>query len=231
VLEPAELQARFGAWPYGFYAYNVVTSWLSLVVGEPRAGVFRLVDGLSIGRPYPAVVVSALAVACGSALIGWQLWSRRHAWRARAFGRDDQLVAIYLAVLCANACISYPYTKDVIMSPAAAFYAVAVFVSARAVLEATPARPGPGRAAAAAVFCLLLSVGWSIRLISTHLQLRDAAVTVRNEWATVDSWIVLQRMDVGSPRAQHLLRTLRADALDVSPAASRLTPPARSLFN
>ena len=68
------------------------------------------------------------------------VWRRRDAWLARRFERDDQLVALFVMILAANAVISYPYTKDVIMSPAGAFFAVAGFAAVRNVLTWLPGR-------------------------------------------------------------------------------------------
>ena len=52
-LDPQELIARFGANPWPFYAYNVGTSFLSVLFSEPRAGTWNFVghlrgDGVSL---------------------------------------------------------------------------------------------------------------------------------------------------------------------------------------
>src|SRR5690606_33491386 len=65
-------------------------------------------------------------------------WRRRREWLARRFDRDDRLVLIFGMVLVANAVISYPYTKDVIMSPAGVFFAVAAFAALRGWTSAWP---------------------------------------------------------------------------------------------
>ena len=134
-------------------------------------------------------------------------------WRVEdlAFApNDDRLVLLFLALLPANAVISFPYTKDVIMSPAAAFMALAAGVAARHLL--IPATGGRVRVLALAA-CLLLSLTWSVRLLSLHVELRVAQHKVREEWAYVDDWIALQRLDVSDPHARALRDALRDDAL------------------
>jgi hypothetical protein len=210
VLDPPELARRFNDRRLAFYAYNVLASGLSVVFGEPRGGVFRLVDGFRLGAPYPSLLATAAASTAASALIAVFAWRRLPAWRARQFTHDDRLVVIFLVLLAANAAISFPYTKDVIMSPAGAFMALASCVAARHLLV-LPA--GGSRRALALAACLLLSIAWSVRLLSLHVELRVAQHKVREEWAYVDDWIALQRLDVSDARARALRDALREDAL------------------
>jgi hypothetical protein len=70
-LEPSELQARFGANPWPFYLYNVVSSALSVLLSEPRAGTWRLTAGIVAGAPEPAMIVNVCAsVLATAALLG-----------------------------------------------------------------------------------------------------------------------------------------------------------------
>ena len=55
----------------------------------------------------------------------------RPAVAAFTLERDDQLVFVSVAVIVANAVISYGYTKDEIMGPAGTFYALAAFCGGR----------------------------------------------------------------------------------------------------
>ena len=51
VLEPEELERRFGSQPLWFYAYNVLASVGSVLFAEPRSGVFETVSAwLNEGR-------------------------------------------------------------------------------------------------------------------------------------------------------------------------------------
>jgi hypothetical protein len=218
MLDPAELIARFGGNPIPFYIYNAVTSGLSVLVAEPRAGVFRLVAGFTRGGPEAYLLVNVLASTTATMLIGRFAWQRRRAWMSRLFERDDQLVLLFLMVLAANAIISYPYTKDVIMSPAGAFFAVAAYVGFRGMAR-DAAGVGSVRGAALVVVTLVLASTWAIRAAALHLQLRDAAFKTRTEWAYSDQ----SPEERGTADARRRARALRNRLM--SDAVLRPTPP------
>jgi hypothetical protein len=117
-------------------------------------------------------------------------------------------------VLAANAVISYPYTKDVVMSPAGALYAAALYVAVRAVLVDRVFRPGVWAPAAAVVLCGVLAVCWGIRSVGTHLNLRAQAYKVRNEWVYVGDSLARDGR-VLTPGEARLFRKLQGDAVDV----------------
>ena len=227
VLDPPELARRFADSRLTFYAYNIVASGLSVLFGEPRGGVFRLTDGLRLGAPYPAILATAMATTAATVLVAVFAWRRLPAWRGRLFTHEDRLVLLFLAVLPANAAMSFPYTKDVIMSPAAAFMALAVFVAARELLGP----PGGERRSTLAIAgCVVLSVAWSVRLLSMHVEMRVAQHKVREDWAYVDDWIVQQRLNVGPPAGPALKEALRTDALLVRRPAGELEWARRRIF-
>jgi hypothetical protein len=227
-LEPDALQQRFGANPLPFYAYNIVTSLLSVLFAEPRAGVFRLTLGLTVGAPEPAMIVNAIASSLGTLAIAWYAWRRRRAWLARKFTHDDRLVLLFLLVLAANAVISYPYTKDVVMSPAGAFYAVALCVAVRhlAVPVSSVNDLRPHLMAVALV--LGLSASWSIRYLGLHAMLRDQAPATRNEWASA-VWTMPEQYRVEFSQNKDgpvLMRQLHDDAVFERPALRPRLPNA-----
>lgn len=222
ILDPPELIERFGEQPLWFYAYNVVTSALSVLFAEPRAGVFALVHGITLNDPYRPAIVNVIASTSATVLIACYAWKRRRSWMTFDFDHDDRLVLLFALVLAANAAISYPYTKDVIMSPAGALYAVAVFAAARGVLphETQPLRTAG--AVAVVILCATLGVTWAIRFLAMPLNLRESAYKVRKEWAYVDDWLARQNIALDAPADQALLRHLRNDAIYVHPAPPRL---------
>jgi hypothetical protein len=187
-LTPDELVARFGQNPLPFYAYNVLSSSLSVLLSEPRGGTWGFTRDLLRGEPSAAALVDVIASVLGTLLVGYYVWRRRHAWRARDFDRADQLVILFIVMLVANATLSYGYTKDVILSPAGAFFAVALAVAVRYVIESIGAL-SPRRTVAAALVLGVLSGTWSFRAIGAHLGLRHSAATLRGEWAYVDLWL------------------------------------------
>src|SRR4029077_16008606 len=81
-LDPAELQRRFGAWPYGFYAYNVISSLFTVLFSEPRAGVWSTAAARARGRIAGGTIINIVSSAVTTAIIGWFVVARRGAWSA-----------------------------------------------------------------------------------------------------------------------------------------------------
>jgi hypothetical protein len=156
-----------------------------------------------------------IASTCATVLLVAYVWRRRQELWRRQFSRDDQLILLFVFVLAANAAISYPYTKDVIMSPAGVFFAVAVAVAARHVL---PERVALERRSLAAVgLCAVLATTWGIRSLGLHLSLREAGRTVRNQWVYAEEWASRQNVNIADARARELLRALQHDAIFTRP--------------
>ena len=229
ILDPPELVERFGSNPLGFYLYNIVSSAVSVLLSEPQSGVFWVTQQTLRGDVDLATWISPIACVCATALVSVFVWRRRRAFAAWRLDRDDQLVALFVMVLLANAVISYPYQKDVVMSPAGAFLAVAVFVAARNILAWLPAVASPRMAMLALAGFALTGTTWAIRVTDAHLGLRAGAHVERNEWAYVEislaeDGVVLTESD------RALFRTLHEDALFRHPAPPPLSLPLSVLF-
>jgi dolichyl-phosphate beta-glucosyltransferase len=180
VLEPAELQQRFGDRPYGFYAYNVIASMLAVLFSEPQSGVFVALRGWLQGDLPPRVIVATVASGTTTLLIIWAAWRLRRA--GERLDHSAQLIFVAAAVLVANAVLSYAYTKDEIMSIAGAFYALAAFAAVRFAIGGV----APARAAVAACLAIVLLVSgsaWAVRSVGLHHILRLQAFRHRGDWA------------------------------------------------
>ena len=230
ILDPPELVERFGENPLGFYLYNIVSSAASVLLSEPQTGVFRMTQQTLRGDVNLATLIGLFASVGATALVSIFVWRRRHAFAAWRLDRDDQLVALFVMVLAANAVISFPYLKDVVMSPAGAFLAVAVFVAARNILAWLPAVTSPRMAMLAFAGFALIGTTWAIRIIDTHLSLRTTAYAVRNEWAYAEISLPEEGV-VLSDSERVFLRTLRDDALFTHPAPPPLNPPLHVLID
>lgn len=229
VLDPPELVARFGDNPLPFYTYNVVASLLSVLVSEPRSGVYRAAQALTAGHVPPATMVAVAASLGAVALLARMAWLRRGEWRARRFDHDDRLVLLFGMVLVANAAISYPYTKDVIMAPAGVFLAAAVAAAARHLYTTIPARATTRGMVMLTVALAVLTSAWSVRALGLHGQLRAAAITERLDWAYIESDIAEGVAHAPDASARALLEQLRGDALIARPAPPPLDLPFYSL--
>jgi hypothetical protein len=222
-LDPDELIEKFGDNPLPFYAYNVASSALSVLVSEPRAGTWGVTRELVHGNELPiGGLVNITASTLGTLLILAYIWRRRREWWALRFDRSDQLVLLFILITGANATLSYAYTKDVILSPAGAFFALALAIAAR---DAVESMKGTSllRGAAAALLLVVLSTGWAFRAIGAHVGLRAAAATMRAEWAYVDMWLERDSEVPTEPHAIELKRRLQDEAVRKHPLRPPLT--------
>jgi hypothetical protein len=197
-LEPADLVRRFEGRARVFYLYNIVSSIATVLFAEPKGGVWRFVWELTTGTLHPWTVVSVMSSTAATMLIAW--WHLDGA---------DRLVIVFAGVLLANAVISFPYTKNVIMSPSGVFLGLAVYAASRAWLQAIPQR----HAAITVVLFTVLTCGWAFRVAGNHYNLRRTAAEQRAEWVTVDSWLDRQHIALRSADARALHDALRRDAL------------------
>ena len=231
VLDPPELIARFGNNPLPFYAYNVMASMFSVLFSEPTGGVFGLTRRLASGSVPPFMVVNVTASIGVAVLLIAFAAARWRRWVTRRFEDDDRLVLLFVVVLAANAVIGYPYTKDVIMSPAGVFLAAATFGAARWLLaEGSPVSMHRVRAIAVVAAVVIVSSAWSFRVIGLHVRLRQAAVVERLDWAYIDSDIAAGRVHAEDEVSRTLLNTLKEDALVNRPAPPPLRLPFQPLL-
>jgi hypothetical protein len=209
ILEPADLVRRFEGRAWIFYVYNVVSSIATVLFAEPKGGVWRFIWELTMGTVHPWTAVSVMSSTSATMVIGWFVWSRREAIRRWRLDEADRLVLVFAGVLFANAVISFPYTKNVIMSPSGVFLGLAVYAASRAWLQAHRQRHG----VITVVLFALLTCGWAFRVAGNHYNLRWTAAAQRAEWVTVDSWLDRQRIALRTADARALHDTLRRDAL------------------
>ena len=224
-LESAELTARFGAWPYPFYAYNIASQMLTVLFSEPRTGVWAVVRDTLASRLSAGQVIAVATCAGATLLIGLHVLRSARGWRTWTVQSDDRLVLLFLAVLGVNAIVSFPYTKDVIVSPAGVFYALAATAAVRSLVRRLSAARVATMALASA-FLFVLSAGWTIRLIGMHYDMRDAAFVTRNDWTEVDDWAERNSMDVHRADRALIVQRLREDALNARVPAPNYAEPA-----
>jgi glycosyltransferase involved in cell wall biosynthesis len=212
VLEPPELARRFGDRLAFFYAYNVVSSALSVLASEPQSGLFVTVRAWLNGDMPPRVILTFVSSIVTTGLISaaGMLLLRRY----RSTDATDRLIVIFAVVLAANATLSYAYTKDDIMSVAGVFYGLAAYASIRLLIARVP----PARrvlAATLTVVILVLGTAWSVRSVGIHHVARSYAFKTRNDWASQPGlWKRGGRWPADAP-SQNLITQLRNDALSM----------------
>jgi len=221
LLDPPELQARFGSQPLWFYTYNVAASAASVLFSEPRAGVFEAVRGWLEARPLPRSIIPVSTSIVTTGMIAWALLGRPVSWRVL----DDtkRLILVGVAVLGANAVLSFAYTKDEIVSTAGVFYALAAFAAVRAMLSA-PRTGGAVQVLLALVLCAL-SAGWAVRSVGLHYVLRSQALKHQIDWVTLPyDWRRNQEWP-SDPADERLILQLRSEAVRVALPNTRAERP------
>jgi hypothetical protein len=210
-LEPAELTERFGAFPYPFYLYNVLSSATTVLFSEPRAGVWMVARQWRAGEVEPWVWINIVASASATILIVWFSLTTR--WRVppAAWTHGQRLVVVAAAVLAANAGISFPYTKDQIMSLGGMLFAAALFAAAAARIESAP-RSWLVRGATALLLCVV-SAAWAWRVVGLQHNLVHTAFNQRNDWAYTDVWIATHPEARSQPGVLDIVYSLSDEAL------------------
>jgi hypothetical protein len=195
---------------------------LSVLFAEPRGGVWQLVSGVSQGSVEIWDAINVATSTLTTFVLAWYVARRLRSWLHASIDDGDRLVLLFLAVLPANALLCVVYAKDVIMSPAGVFYALAAAVAIRALIRSATFRI-PARVPVGAVVMLaLVSAGWGWRLIGIQYSLRVTAAQARSDWAYEDQWEVRNHERVETAEAISLKRTLLDDAIWRRPAPPRL---------
>lgn len=210
-LDPPEITAIFGSSMLPFYAYNVACSVATVLFSEPRAGVWMFVRQWQAGEVPPAMYINIAASTSATILAIWFAAASRW-WRSPAeWSHGQRLVLLAAAVVAANAGISFPYTKDQIMSVAGVFFAAALFAAAGDVL--TPIRRGLLARAVGVVLLAVASAAWCWRVVGLQHNLVHTAFTQRNDWAYLDEWMRGTPEATKDPVLASLVRSLHAAAL------------------
>ena len=211
-LTPEQLRNVFEHAPWLFWLYNLTASLLTVLVSEPRAGVYRFVSALLRDRAalwqWIHIASSALTTAAVIAAL---------AARPPAAARDRLLAAIGLVLVLAGSALGMLYTRDRIGLFAGVGYAMLVYVALAVVLERLP--PAGWRRALAAGAVSAIAAGWLVRGVETYFQLRDTAWDYHLEWT--------QRYGELGGALPHtpLLQSLREQALGSTPPDPRQDPP------
>jgi hypothetical protein len=182
VLEPDEIQARFGGTPALWFAHNVGVAIASTLLSEPQEGRWTLPDTLSTGALPLRQAVELASAAVLTAIILWAVV--RSVRRREDAGRQDARLFALCGILgLAGAGLCYRYVKNDILSAAAMFYAIAAYVAVRAALGWSMATTRRVGALAVAVLLASLAVAWSLRVGDLACEIRYRAFAKRNEWA------------------------------------------------
>jgi hypothetical protein len=202
-LDASELVATFGSNPLPFYLYNLAGGTLSILLSEPRSGVFVLAREVMSDSVEVGTAVNVATSAVTTMLLIWYAARRRAAWRQRRFTHADRLYLVAAAMVAANAVISYPYLKDVTLSTGAAFYPLAMYAAIHLLASETSARTVTlGRAIVTIALFTVISAGWTVRSAAFAIDMRRNAAIMQRDWIPAYEWLASQDTPVdGRDRA------------------------------
>ncbi len=186
-LEPQEIRERFGDNFAPLYLYNMAVSALSLLLSEPRSGIWVTVQAFRGNNLAAVNFINITASLFATGVVVWYVVDRLRSGVRRPVTLADRHVVIFAAVLVANMAISYAYAKDEIMSVAGAFYAYPVFGAAVYFLRRWHERGTPWLTTLA--LCAMFLVGsalWATRAAGVHHVLRSQAFVQRNDWTRIE---------------------------------------------
>jgi hypothetical protein len=209
-----ELVRLFGHNPLPFYVYNIGASVLTVLFSEPRAGVFVFVRDFLASKLQSGSVLNVLTSMMSTGVMIWFAVQRWRRWIRWDLEYTDQIFIVSGTLIMANAVLSFPYLKDVVMSIGAVFYCLALYAALRYFVEQLAAHPiRIDRAALACALLLVLSAGWSLRAISFYADMRVRAYKSQTDWVFVDNWLRDQDVVLKTPRQRALVEQLRGQMI------------------
>lgn len=220
-IEASEAIERFGAFPYGIYAYNAASTASNVLFSEPTRGVFQIVNDVRRARAEAWEINHLLSSAALTGVILWWgigvLRRREEHWslESRTF------VAMIVAVLACGI-LSFNYSRDRLGGMALPFYAMAAFYA----LRAAATRASDARAwlsVAGAITLTLLSAAWQTRAVGTIERVRITSQKTQAAWL---SELPLRRQEFADrPVYLHIMETMIEQGLDPAIAQPTRYPP------
>jgi hypothetical protein len=183
-LMPADAEARFGAFPFGIYAYNSASTIANVLFAEPTRGIFRITRAVAEGRLGSWQVIHLSSSVALTAVIAWWGWHELRRVRAHGWAVESRLCLALVAALLASGALSFNYSRDRLGGMAVPFYAMAAYFALRAAAARALAAPRR-QAIAIGVLLFLLAAGWQVRTLGTVEHVRA------NAWRNHQEWFVL----------------------------------------
>jgi hypothetical protein len=183
-MEPAEAEARFGAFPYWVYAYSGASTVLNVLFSEPNRGIFRFVEAAMNGQVYWWQLVQFGSSAALTGIIAWWgIGSLRRAVR-QGWSSEARVFVILIVALLACGVLSFNYSRSRLGGMALVFYAIAAFHALRAAASRVAEAPGL-RCAIGGLALMLLAGMWQSLTITTLEYARYIADLNQRQWLTM----------------------------------------------
>jgi hypothetical protein len=221
--DPEALKSAFGGRLWPFYIYNVISAICCVLFAEPRGGIWMFTRAIVTGDLRPWQLLTVATSTLTTLVIIRSVAQRASRWRRFDLDDGDRLTMLFLIMLPANAMFAAVYEKDVILSPAGLFYAIAAAVAFRRLLfEQRPRLSSVARHGIACAVVAVIATGWTVRLVGIQYRLRQTARIERNDWAYVDKWSVQQGLHL-TDAGRGIEQVLSDDAIWRVPAPPVVT--------
>ena len=174
-VSPEALRNIFERAPVLFWLYNVCANLLTVLVSEPRAGVYRFISSLLAGdTPHWQWLHVGSSVLTTAVIAFAVVMFRPMAARDRVLGASG------LVLIACSSTLGFLYARDRIGLPAGIGYALLLYVALAALLERGPRRAWQRVLVLGVVG--VIAAAWTVRSGETFFQLRDAAWDSHLEW-------------------------------------------------
>jgi hypothetical protein len=180
-IEPDEAIARFGAFPYGVYAYNGAATIANVLFSEPTRGTFSIVHSVMAGDPAAWQLIRFGSSAALTCLIGWWGIGALRSTGRNHWTSESRTFLALLVVLLACGVLSFNYSRDRLGGMATVFYATAAFFAVRAAADRLLTAPRM-QFAIGTVALALLAGAWQTRVVATIELARLTSVVNQKEW-------------------------------------------------
>ncbi len=201
-LSLSEQVTLFGERAWVFHLYNVLSTILTVLLSEPRAGIYRALDTLVNDAPVKSwqIIHWASSLLATTLVIVWATtWSR--------LGDEARRTLILgTVVILVNSMLGYMYTRDRIPTVAGMSYAVLVGLAASAAWEHRSKLAAGAHRSVLTVLLVAIGLSWASRATGTILIGRDQAWMARDEWTEAN-----QAGRAADPDWDELTEALRLD--------------------
>ena len=222
VLEPEELERRFGSQPLWFYAYNVLASVGSVLFAEPRSGVFETVSAWLNDRPLRRELLLVATSVVTTGLIAWT--AVLHVVATATVGGHGALHHCFRRGPCRQCGTIFRLHKGRNHERRRRLLrACGIRRHTRPCDEYRCARPA--QLAVGALLVGALATGWSVRAAGVHYVLRSQAIKHQIDWVELlGRWHRENRWPT-DPAEERLILRLHADAVHIKLPNTRIGRP------
>ena len=176
-VNPETLRNVFEHAPWLFWSYNVVATFLTVLVSEPRAGVYRFVASLLRGETplWQWIQVGSSVLTTGVIAVALVV-SRPTSTR------DRLLLVAGVTLIVFGSALGFLYTRDRIALTAGVGYALLALRDSSRGCSTTGCRIQSGGEGSCICAVAAIGVAWLVRSAETYFQLRDSAWDLHLEW-------------------------------------------------